>query len=55
LHRNCLLKHVIERKIGGGIELKGRRRCKKLLDDLKETILETERGSTRSLYVKNSL
>jgi len=33
-YRNCLVKHVFE----GRIELKGRRRrrCKKLLDDLKE-------------------
>jgi len=37
LRGNCLLKHVIEGKIGGRIEAKGRRgrRCKKLLDDLK--------------------
>jgi hypothetical protein len=36
--RNCILKHFIEGKIGGGIELterRGRRR-KQLLDDLKE-------------------
>ena len=38
LHRNCLLQWVIEGKIKGGIEVTGRRgrRCKKLLDDLKE-------------------
>jgi hypothetical protein len=38
LRRNCLLKHVIEGKIEEGIELTGRRerRCKQLLDDLKE-------------------
>jgi hypothetical protein len=38
LHRNCLLKHVIEGKVGGGIEVMGRqgRRCKQQLDDLKE-------------------
>jgi hypothetical protein len=38
LHRNCLLKHVIERNIEGGIEVTGRRGiiCKHLLDDLKE-------------------
>ena len=37
LCRTCLLKHVIERKIEGMIERKGRggRRCKQLLDDLK--------------------
>jgi hypothetical protein len=38
LRRNCLLQWVIERKIKGGIEVIGRRgrRCRKLLDDLKE-------------------
>jgi len=38
LRRNCLLKHVIEGKIEGRIEVKGRRgrRYKQLLDDLKE-------------------
>ena len=38
LHRNCLLQRVIEGKIKGGIEMTGirRRRCWKLLDDLKE-------------------
>jgi hypothetical protein len=38
LHRNCLLQQVIEGKIKGGIEVKGRRgrRRRKLLDDLKE-------------------
>jgi hypothetical protein len=38
LHRNCLLHQVIEGKIKGGIEVTGRqgRRCKKLLDGLKE-------------------
>ena len=38
LCRNCLLKHVIEGKIIGGIEVAGRRgwRRRKLLDDLKE-------------------
>ena len=38
LHRNCLLKHVIEGKIGGRIEVKVRhwRRNKKLLVDLVE-------------------
>jgi hypothetical protein len=35
-HRNCLLEHVIEGKIEGGIEVWEdlRRRCKQLLDDL---------------------
>jgi hypothetical protein len=38
LHKNCLLKHVIEREIDGKVEVMGRRgrRHKKLLDDLKE-------------------
>jgi hypothetical protein len=36
LHRNCLLKQVIKRKIKGQIAVTRRqgRRCKKLLDDL---------------------
>jgi hypothetical protein len=39
LRRNCLLKHVIEGKIQGRIEVTGRRgrRSKQLLDDFKET------------------
>jgi hypothetical protein len=38
LHRNCLLKQVIEGKINGGLEVtkKKKKRCKKLLYDLKE-------------------
>jgi hypothetical protein len=38
LHRNCLLKYVIERKLEGRIEIIGRRgrRRKQLVDDLKE-------------------
>jgi len=38
LRRNCILQRVIEGKIKGGIEMTGRRgrRCRKLLDDLKE-------------------
>jgi hypothetical protein len=38
LHRNCLLRQLIEGKIKEGIEVKGRRgkRHRKLLDDLKE-------------------
>jgi hypothetical protein len=38
LGRNCLLKHVIEEKVEGRIEMTGRRRRirKQLLDDLKE-------------------
>ena len=38
LRRNCLLQQVIEGKIKGQIEVtrRGGRRCKKLLDDLKD-------------------
>jgi hypothetical protein len=38
LRRNCLLKHVIEGKLEGRIEMTGRRgtRRKHLLDDLKK-------------------
>jgi hypothetical protein len=38
LRRNCLLKHVIEGKLEGRIEMteRRRRRRKQLLDDLKE-------------------
>jgi hypothetical protein len=38
LRRNCLLKHVIEGKVDGRIEMRGRRgrKRKQLLDDLKE-------------------
>ena len=56
LRRNCLLKHAMEGKIGGSIEVTGRRgrRRKQLLDDLKEGE-ETERGSTRSPSMENSL
>ena len=38
LCRNCLLKRVIEGKIKGEIKVTGRRgrRCRKLLDDLRE-------------------
>jgi hypothetical protein len=48
---------VIEGKLEGRIEMMGRRgrRRKQLLDDLKEKILEIERGSTRSHPVENSL
>ena len=39
LRRNCLLQQVIEGKIQGGIEVTGKRgrRCRKPLDDLKES------------------
>jgi hypothetical protein len=55
LHRNCLLKHVIERKVEG-TGRRGRRR-KQLLDDLKgnKKILEIERGSTGSCCLENWL
>jgi len=41
---NCLLKHVVEGKIEGRIEVTGRRgrRRKQLLDDLKDTANGTE-------------
>jgi hypothetical protein len=35
LHRNCLLKHIIEGKIDGRFEVKGTRN-KELLDNLNE-------------------
>jgi len=37
--RNCRLKHVVEGKIEGRMKVTGKRgrRCKQLLDDLKET------------------
>ena len=39
LHRNCLLKRVVEGKIEGRLEMAGRvgKRCKQSLDELKET------------------
>jgi hypothetical protein len=38
LHRNCLLKHTIKRKLEGGIKVTERQgiRSKQLLDDLRE-------------------
>jgi hypothetical protein len=37
LRRNCLLKHIIEAKMEGVIEVTGRKgRCKQLPDDFKE-------------------
>jgi hypothetical protein len=57
-HRNFLLKHATEGKTDGRNEVTGRRRrCKQLLDDLKQKkrILETERQSTWSKSVENSL
>jgi hypothetical protein len=57
LERNRLLKHVNDGKIEGIVEVRGRRRRRReqLLDDLKLLGLETERGSTRSSCLKNSL
>jgi hypothetical protein len=57
LSTNCLLKHVIEGKLEGRIEITEQRgkRSKQLLDDLKEKKLEIERGSTRSHPMENSL
>jgi hypothetical protein len=41
LRRNCLLKRIIEGKLGGGTEVTERqgRRRKQLLDDLRERVL----------------
>jgi hypothetical protein len=55
LHRNCLLKHVIEGKLEGILEMMGRRgrRSKQLLDDLKEKIRYwklTEEALVRTLW-----
>jgi hypothetical protein len=48
--------YITEEKIQGKIEVTGRlgRRRRKLLDDLKETILSFERGSSGSHYVESS-
>jgi hypothetical protein len=50
--RNCLLNQVIEGKIEGRIEVTGRRgrRCKQVLDDLKE---KRGQGRTTSHSVEN--
>ena len=49
LHRNCLLIHIIEKKVGGGIKVTGRqgKRRKQLLYDLKKWVV------TRKLNRKN--
>jgi len=54
LRRKYLLKHVIDGKLEGGIEVMGSRgrRYKHLLDDLKEKI---DKGSLRLHNVENSL
>jgi len=56
LRMNCLLKHVIEGKIEGRIEVTGKRvrRCKHLLHNIKR-ILEIERGSTIPFSVETLL
>jgi hypothetical protein len=59
LRRNCILEHVIEGKIEGRLEKRGRqgRRRKQLLDDLKETGIywEFESGRIRSHSMENWL
>jgi hypothetical protein len=52
LRKNCLLKHVIEGKIGGRIEVTRRltRRLRPLLDDLKEKI-GYSKLKKRKLYI----
>ena len=54
LPRNCFLKFVIKEKIQGRI-IEVTERRGHLLDDLTEKVLETERGSTRSHSVENSV
>jgi len=51
--RNCLLKHVIVGNIEG--TRREVRRCKRPLEDFKVKIRETERGSTRSHSLEDSL
>jgi len=50
--RNCLIKYVIEGKIGGSIEVMGRRgrRCKQLLDDLKQNSRYCKLKKKEALY-----
>ena len=54
---NCFLKHVTGVKKERKIEENGRqgRWRKQILDEGNKQILETERGSTRSLFLENSL
>jgi hypothetical protein len=51
---NCLLKHVVEEKTEGRIEVTGkrrrRRRRKQLLDDLKVTANGTRKHKNRALW-----
>ena len=60
LRRNCLLQRATEEKIQGGIEVTGRqgRRCRKLLDDLKERRGYShlkEEALDRTHYMESSL
>jgi len=59
LRRNWLLQRVIEGKIKGGIEVRGRRgrRRRKLLDDLKERTgySHLKGGGSESHYVESPL
>jgi len=52
-----ILKHVIEGKIEGRMEVKGRRgiKYKQLLDDLKKKEKALQRRNTKSQCVENSL
>ena len=53
--RNCVLKHVIEGNVEGRIEVTGRRgRGSNQVLGNKE-VMETERGSTRLLFMENRL
>ena len=58
-HRNFILKHVIEEKIEGKMDVMVRvgRRRKQLLDDLekKQSMLKIERGCTDPPSVESSL
>ena len=55
LRRNCVLKHVIEGNVEGRIEVTGRRgRGSNQVLGNKE-VMETERGSTRLLFMENRL
>ena len=53
LRRNCVLKYVIEGKTEGRIEVTGRRGSNQLLGNKK--VMETERGSTKLLFMENWL
>jgi hypothetical protein len=57
VRKNCLLKHIVEVKTEGRIEVPGRRgrRCEQLLDDLKETSLYWELKVESPDHTLNSL